>query len=77
MIEIYSEKGEHFRFDPSTNRLFRDGFVISTVEAEPVYSNTSDPNEPPTFSGIFFKGRGELLSLSGKYNPISDINSVI
>lgn len=77
MIEIQSEKGEFIKYDPSTGRIFRDGYVVSSVEAEPIFSNTSDSNLVPKFSGIFFKGRGEILSLSGKYSQISDLNSII
>lgn len=77
MIEIYSEKGERYSYDPETGRLFRDGFVVSSVEAEPMFSNSPSPNIPPRFTGIFFKGRNEILTLSGKYNKVSDPNSII
>lgn len=77
MIDIFSEKGEKYTYDPETGRIFRDGFVVSSVEAEPMFSNSPSPNTPPRFSGIYFKGRNEILTLSGKYSKVSDPNSII
>lgn len=77
MIEIISDKGEKYTYDPSTGRIFRDGYVVSSVEAEPMFSNSPYPDTPPEFSGIYFKGKNEILSLSGKYNPVTDPNTII
>lgn len=77
MIEIISSKGEKYSYDPTTNRVFRDGFLVSSTEAEPMFSNSPYPDTPPIFSGIYFRGRNEILSLSGKYNQITDPNTII
>jgi hypothetical protein len=77
MIDIFSEKGEKYTYDPETGRIFRDGFLVSSVEAEPIFSNSPSPNLPPRFSGVLLKGRNEILTLSGKYNKVSDPNSII
>jgi hypothetical protein len=77
MIDIISEKGERFSYDPDTGRIFRDGYLLSSVEVEPIFSNTPAPNTPPRFSGVFFKGRNEILTLSGKYNSVSNPNTII
>lgn len=77
MIEIISEKGERYSYDPATNRIFRDGYLLSSTEAEPMYSNSPYPDTPPNFSGVYFRGRNEILSLSGRYNPIVDTNTII
>lgn len=76
MIYITSEKGENYSFDPSTSRIFKDGYLMSSIEAEPIYSN-SEEDVAPRFSGILIKGTGTILSLSGKYNQISDPNTIL
>lgn len=75
VIYITSEKGENYTFDPSTNRIFKDGYLMSSVEVEPVYTNSDDVT--PRFTGILLKGTGTVLSLSGKYNQISDPNTIL
>jgi hypothetical protein len=73
MIDIISFKGELYRYDPETERIFKDGRLIPSTEAEPVYSNVDNS---PSFSGIYLKGIESILSRSGKINSITDINSV-
>ena len=77
MIEIITEHSERYTFDPVTKRIFKDGFVIPSTEAEPIYSNSPDPNMPPKFAGILFRGEGRIVSLSGKISQVSDPNSII
>jgi len=76
MIEITTMKGETYGFDPSTERIFKGGYLLPTTEVEPVYS-FSELTGLPKFSGILMKTLNSILSLSGKINPISDINEVI
>ena len=73
MIDIISFRGEQYSYDPDTERIFKDGKLIPSTEAEPVYS---DVDNMPTFSGIYLKGSEAILSKSGKINSITDINSV-
>jgi len=75
MTEIYTVKGEKYSFDPETERIFKDGILLSSVQAEPIYSNFSE-EEAPRFSGIYLKSIESILSLSGKINPITDINTI-
>lgn len=76
MREIYSIKGERYSYDESTGRIFKDGVLLPTSEAEPVFSGNGKENVAPTFSGILLKNKGMLLSLSGKENPITDSNII-
>ena len=70
MINIMSEKGESWSYDPDTQRLFRDGTVVPEITAIPVYSESGGP--VPEFSGILIKTTGQILSLGGKYStPIN------
>ena len=73
MIDIISFRGEQYRYDPDTERIFKDGKLIPSTEAEPVYS---DVDNMPTFSGIYLKVPEAILSKSVKINSITDINSV-
>ena len=77
MIDIYTDKGDKYSFDPMTGRIYKGGYVIPSTVAEPIYSNSPNPNTPPIFSGILFPGEGKILSLSGKYSQISDPNTII
>lgn len=77
MIDIVTITGEKYSFDPDTERVFKDGRLLSSTIVEPVYSGFNDLT-PPTFSGLFLKGINSIVSLSGKINPIiTDINSVL
>ena len=73
MIEIFTIKGERYSYDEATQRIFKDGKLLSSVQAEPVFSNV---DEAPRFSGIYLKDINSILSLSGKINPITDTNSI-
>jgi len=73
MIEIVSFKGETYKFDPETERIFKGGKLLDTSEAEPVYSGV---DKKPEFAGILLKTLGAILSRSGKINEVTDINSV-
>ena len=73
MIEIISFKGETYKFDPNTERIFMGGRLLDPSEAEPVYS---DVDKNPEFAGILLKSINSILSRSGKINEITDINSI-
>lgn len=73
MIEIVNFKGETYKFDPDTERIFKGGRLLDASEAEPVYSNV---DKKPEFAGILLKALGAILSRSGKINEVVDINSV-
>lgn len=75
MINIVSQKGESYSFDPSTLRVFKDGVVLSSSKVEPVY--TSSSNGMPSFSGLYLKDKGSILNMAGiEKQVITDINLV-
>ena len=77
LIDIVSFKGEKYTYDIETGRIFKDGEVIVSSLVEPVFSHFGNPDIPPRFSGIYFREKNEILSLSGKLNPVvSDINTI-
>ena len=76
MIEIMTMKGEKYSLDETTQRIFKDGILLSSVNVEPVYSRATK-DSMPVFSGILLKDTGSILSKSGKINTITDINSII
>ncbi len=76
MIDITTIKGETYSFDPDTERIFKGGYLLPSTEVEPVYSMPNSTGEP-IFSGILMKTLNAILSLSGKVNPINDINEII
>ena len=73
MITIVTIKGEKYSFDETTQRIFKDGVLLTSVQVEPIYSRPSRDTEP-VFSGILLKDTGSVLSRSGKISPITDIN---
>lgn len=76
MIDIYSSTGDLYRYDEETNRLFKNDVVLSSVTAEPVFSDVTNRSNPPIYSGIFLKSIGKILTRSGNIHPVSDINAV-
>lgn len=76
MIEIKAKSGELYRFDPSTERLFRDDIFIPKSEIEPLYSGNSRNDQPPAFSGLWIKAKNQIITLTGNIKPITDQNSI-
>jgi hypothetical protein len=74
MIDIVSFKGETYRFDPDTERIFKGGRLLGSDEVEPVYSNTENN---PVFSGIYLKNEAAILSRSGKINSVTNLDSIL
>ena len=78
MIDIITIKGEKYSFDPETESIYIDGYLFPVCEVEPVYSNVPNKkDEAPRFSGLYFKNSNSILSLSGKLNPVTDLNSIV
>ena len=77
MIDIFTIKGEKYSFDEETERVFKDGHLLSSTVVEPIYSDSLSETTPPRFSGLFLKAQGMIISLSGKINPITDPNTII
>lgn len=76
MIDIYNTiTGEKYSFDEETQRIFKDGYLLSSAQAEPIYSSL-DEDDIPVFSGLLLKETNSILSLSGKINLITDINAI-
>ena len=73
MIEILTKDGEIYKFDPETERIYKDGFLLPSTSVEPVYS---DVNGETKFSGIYLKATNQIVTLSGNKNTISNINSI-
>lgn len=70
MTEITTIKGEKYSFDENTQRIFKDGILVPSTAAEPVYSAGF------SFSGILLKASKSVLSLNGNINPVTNINSI-
>jgi hypothetical protein len=74
MIEIVTLKGEKYSFDPDTMRIFKSGVLLSSDDAEPIFSDDAEGN--PVFSGIYLKKENKILSRSGKINVVSDPDTI-
>lgn len=73
MEVIQTLDGEIYKFDPETERIYKDGFLIPTTAVEPVYS---DVNGTTRFSGIYLKATEQIITLSGHKNTTTDINAI-
>ncbi len=73
MVEILSSTGELYKYDQETDRLYKDGFLLSSTTAEPVFS---DVNGNTKFSGIYLKNTNQILTLSGNLNPVTNSNAI-
>ena len=75
MKDIYTLKGEHYSYDEDTTRIFKDGRLMPSTEAEPVFQGLSE-DSVPVFAGIYLKALDMVLSLTGKLNPVTDANTI-
>ena len=75
MIEIITQKGERYTFDPSTQRIFRDQVFIPKTEVEPIYSGNGDDGEP-VFAGLYLKGKNSIITLNGIEKNLTPIDSI-
>lgn len=72
MIDIVTTRGDNWRFDPDTKRLFLNSAVVPDTMAVPIYVNV-DKTVPPEFSGIYYKPTNTIISISGNINKIEPI----
>ena len=77
MINIISEKGDMWSWDEDKHLIYKNDQVVSTVVAEPVFSNPFSKKYPPIFAGILLKDVGRVLTLSGTSHPVIDPNTVL
>ncbi len=75
MIEIVSKSGV-YKFDPETERLFKDGIFIPKSEIEPLYSGNGREKSAPTFAGLWLKNKNQVVTLTGNVKNLVDINQV-
>lgn len=75
MKDIITIKGERYSYDEETERIFKDGKLLSSTIAEPLFQGVTEDNVPE-FVGIYLKDLNAVLSLTGNINPITDINSI-
>ena len=73
---IINFKGEKYTFNEDTDRIMKDGKVLLSSQATPVYSYLGDRDNMPRFSGILLKEKNSILTLNGKINPVVDINTI-
>lgn len=77
MIDIITIKGERYSINKDTGRIFRDGVLVPSSEAQLVYSHLGDRDIPPKISGIWLKDSNSILTLTGKiYQLVTNVNSV-
>jgi hypothetical protein len=76
MIKIQSPRGGYmYEVDESTGKVYKDGKYLPKAQAEPAYCGNSD-DSIPSFIGIYFGDRGEILTKSGNLKKVVDINSI-
>lgn len=76
MIDIWTSKGELYRFDEETGRVLRNDVVIPSYKVEPIYSDVTNRSNPPVFSGLWLKETNQIVTRAGNIHPVSDINAV-
>ena len=75
--EIITLKGEKYTIDQDTGRIFKDGIVVPSVNAQLVYSHLGDKDQPPKISGIWLKETNSILTLTGRIYPlVTNVDSI-
>lgn len=69
MVKINSSDGSVYEFNEITKEIKKNGIVLSDGIAEPVYTNNE--NAVPTFSGIYLKNVGKIVSITGSINTVT------
>lgn len=80
MIEILSEKGDFFTFDPETELISMNGVIVPYTEYQPVYVRQTivDGSVPPMFIGVLNKTNNTVINVNGTINKlISDDSEII
>lgn len=76
MKDIVTLRGIKYNYDERTGRIFKEGQVLTSSQAEPVYSYLGDSSGEPVFGGILLKDTGSILTLNGKISPVTDPNTI-
>lgn len=76
MKDIVTLRGIKYSYDERTGRIFKEGQVLTSSQAEPVYSYLGDSSGEPVFGGILLKDIGSILTLNGKISPVTDPNTI-
>lgn len=76
MKDIVTLRGIKYSYDERTGRIFKEGQVLTSSQAEPVYSYLGDSSWEPVFGGILLKDIGSILTLNGKISPVTDPNTI-
>ncbi len=71
MVKINSSDGSVYEFNEITKEIKKNGIVLSDGIAEPVYTNNESENAVPTFSGIYLKNVGKIVSITGSINTVT------
>ena len=71
MVKINSSDGSVYEFNVITKEIKKNGIVLSDGIAEPVYTNNENENAVPTFSGIYLKNVGKIVSITGSINTVT------
>ena len=73
MVKINSSDGSVYEFNEITKEIKKNGIVLSDGIAEPVYTNNENENAVPTFSGIYLKNVGKIVSITGSINTVTRV----
>lgn len=76
MKDIVTLRGIKYSYDERTGQIFKEGQVLTSSQAEPVYSYLGDSSGEPVFGGILLKDIGSILTLNGKISPVTDPNTI-
>lgn len=64
-----------YTYNEEDQKIYKNGSTVPDPNLEPIYSENSEGGVPE-FAGIYFRDRGQILSVSGNFNNIDDINSI-
>ena len=76
LIEITSEKGDYFVYDPGTERIFKNNQLVPTDEACPIYAYFGKKHMPQ-FAGIWLRDIDIILTKSGRLQTRTGDNNLI
>lgn len=71
-ISISGYDGNLYEYSQNTGLISVNGEIVSDQEYEPVFIHSSNPDDPPIFSGIYVKRLNQVIGLHGGVNQVVD-----
>lgn len=75
-MKIQTAEGDIYEYNPKTELISLNGVIVRGDDYEPAFTLSTNPDVPPTFSGILLKKSKKIIGLSGKISGLVDSKQI-